>query len=299
MRGKYDQIFAALKRTDPRYFLAAVAIYTTAIMIASLRLQLLANVQSIRLNFLESASLNYIGYFFNNFLPTSIGGDVVKAHHLSKKTDDKTRPYTSVFMDRAIGLVTMIFMAFAALLITGTSVIDVRVKAVIYAVTAVSALAIAFMIHEPIAKMFAPLLRIVKPAEQGLKKIYRAINMYRHHAILMLKTLAVSVLSQLLYFLSMGVLAAGMGSRISLLDLLLRMPIVSILSLLPSINGLGLREGSTVLLFGPLIGRTNAFALSILLLAMLIVTSVAGGLIYALSPQFRVKLKDMEGEEKI
>jgi len=71
------------------------------------------------------------------------------------------------------------------------------------------------------------------------------------------------------------------------------MPIVSMMSLLPSINGLGLREGSMVLLFGPLIGKGNAFAVSILWLFVLIITSVAGGLVYAMSPQFRMPMKEL------
>ena len=77
-------------------------------------------------------------------------------------------------------------------------------------------------------------------------------------------------------------------------DLFIKMPIVSMMSLLPSINGLGLREGSTVVLFGPIIGQDRAFAMSILWLLVLLLTSVIGGIIYAVSPQFKFKLKEIE-----
>jgi hypothetical protein len=77
------------------------------------------------------------------------------------------------------------------------------------------------------------------------------------------------------------------------LDILLRVPIISTLSLLPSINGLGFREGSTVVMFGPMIGKENAFAVSILWLLVLLITSLVGGIIYGLSPQFKIKLKEM------
>jgi hypothetical protein len=91
-------------------------------------------------------------------------------------------------------------------------------------------------------------------------------------------------------------LALSMGSRIPVIDLLLRMPIVSMVSLLPSINGLGVREGSTVVFFGPLIGRENALAVSILMIVVLLMISVVGGMIYALSPQFKMKLIEIERE---
>ena len=77
------------------------------------------------------------------------------------------------------------------------------------------------------------------------------------------------------------------------------MPIISAMSLLPSINGLGVREGSTVMLFGPIIGKERAFVVSILLLLVLLVTSLAGGLIYAFSPQFKVKWGDIKENDAI
>jgi uncharacterized protein (TIRG00374 family) len=293
MRGNYGQIFSVIKGVNLSYFWLAVAVYTGAILLASLRLKLIARAQRIRMTFLESASFTYIGYFFNNFLPTSIGGDVVKAHYISKKSPSKTGAYTSVFIDRAIGLVTMIFMAFAALLFARGDIVERKIKYVIYAIAAFSSVGVVFMVHEGFAKKFSILLKIVRPFEKSLKKTYRAINGYRHHTLLMTQTLTISLLSQLLFFASVGILVSSIGSRISSFNILLRMPIISMMSLLPSINGLGLREGSAVILFGPLIGKANAFAASVLMIAMLLITSLIGGSIYALGPQFRVRLRNL------
>lgn len=299
MRDKYGQIFEVLKATDIALFSAGLAVYMGAVMLASVRLRLIAMAQSISMTFKEAASFTFIGYFFNNFLPTSIGGDVVKAYYLSKKSTEKTASYTSVFIDRAIGLVTMIFMAFAALFFAERSIIDRPVKYMIYAITVFSAVGVIFMLNERFARKFSAILKILRPIESQLIKAYRAINSYRHHTLLISQTLAISIASQLLFFVSIGALALSIGSHISVMDLLLRMPIVSIISLLPSINGLGLREGSTVLLFGPLIGKTSAFAVSVLVIAILLITSLAGALIYALSPQFKVKIKDLDKESAI
>jgi glycosyltransferase 2 family protein len=299
MRDKYGQILAVLKGTNISSFVLGFLVYMVAVMLASARLRLIAMAQSISMTFKEAASFTYIGYFFNNFLPTSIGGDVVKAHYLSKRCAGKTGAYTSVFIDRAIGLMTMIFMAFVALLFAESSIIDARLKYMIYAITALSALGVVFMLSEGFAKRFSVLLSMLKPIEGHLKKVYRAINSYRHHAVLMTQTLVLSVASQLLFFASMGILARSIDSYISPMDLLLRMPIISVMSLLPSINGLGLREGATVLLFGSLIGKANAFAVSILVIVMLLMTSLIGGLTYALSPQFKVKIRELDKEAAI
>lgn len=295
MRGKYGEIISVLSETSVSLFCLAVLVYIIAILAASLRLKIIVDAQGAPgATFMEAASLTFMGYFFNNFLPTSIGGDVVKGYYHSKKTGDRTASYTSIFIDRAIGLFTMVFMAFAALFFVNDRVIDKNVKSMIYAITIVSALIIIFLANKKIAKKFSILLILVRPIEDKLKKVYNAVNKYKHNSALIFRSIVISIASQLLFFISIGILAMSIGTRIPIMDILLKMPIISMMSMLPSINGLGLREGSTVLLFGPIIGKENAFAVSVLWLFVLFVISVAGGAIYGLSPQFRVKFKDIK-----
>jgi len=297
MRGKYGDIARALKSTNMVVFIMATAAFLAACTLASFRMKLIIEAQGIRLTFREALSLTFIGYFFNNFLPTAIGGDVVKAHYLSKQSGNTTGSYTSVFVDRVVGLVTMVLMAFVALVLVGTNAVDRRLAITIYAITAVSVLGIVFLASKSFAKRFSALVVLIKPIERQLRNLYAAANKYRHHAGLMIVTLLISVVSQLCYFSCFGILAASIGSRISAIDLLLKMPIVGMISLLPSINGLGVREGSMVVLFGSLIGKENALAISILMIVLLLIISVTGGIIYALSPQFKMKLKEIDEEE--
>jgi len=289
MRGKYHAIVGAVKGTKIAIFILALFTFICAGALASLRLKIIVNIQNIKIRFREALSLNFIGYFFNNFLPTSIGGDVVKAYYLSRKKKEKMPAFTAIFIDRVIGLITMIFMAFIALLIAGNQISDVKVRYAIYLVTLMALGAIIFMTNRRIAKKFSIMLVFARPIEDKLKTAYNVIHRHKHHTMLMCQSFAISIASQLMFFLTIGILAVSIGSRIPALDLLLRMPIVSTISLLPSINGLGVREGATVVFFGPIIGRENAFVVSILLLAVLLVTSLVGGAIYALSPQFKMK----------
>lgn len=292
MRDKYGQILAALRGTDPAILGAAFVAFLGAISLAAYRLSLIIRAQDIPISFPEALSLTFIGYFFNNFLPTSIGGDIVKAYYVSCRASEKTTSYTAVFIDRAIGLITMIFMAFTAILFAGTSVVDANVRNVIFAITAAAAVGIFFLAHKGFARKFSFLLAFFRPIEDKLLKIYHAINRYRHHKLLIAQSLFISVLSQLLYFISIGIVAFSIGCHISVGNILLRMPIVSAVSLLPSINGLGIREGATVLFFSPLIGKENAFAVSVLLLVILFATSIIGGIVYLVSPQFKIRLKE-------
>ncbi|MDD5437386.1 MAG: lysylphosphatidylglycerol synthase transmembrane domain-containing protein [Candidatus Omnitrophica bacterium] len=299
MRGKYLQIWDAMKGASPALLLLGLTAFLLATVVASCRLKLIVDALDVaKATLSEVISLTFIGYFFNNFLPTSIGGDVAKAYYLSRKNSSKLPAFTAVFVDRVIGLVTMIFMAAAALLFAQNQIIDKNVRYAIYAVTVCSIIAILFVVNKKFAKRFSALLMLVRPLEESLRKIYNAMHIYKNHTSLIMKSLAISVVSQILFFVSIGVLAVSIGAVIPPMEILLRMPIICVVSLLPSINGLGVREGSIVVLFGPIIGKENAFVIGILWFLVLFVTSVAGGLVYAFSPQFKIKWKDLAKEEK-
>jgi hypothetical protein len=297
MRDKYPQILKTFASTRIPVFLLGLLIFAFAASVASVRLKLLINAQGIAATFREALSLTFIGYFFNNFLPTSIGGDVVKAYYLSKNTDKKAGAYASVFVDRVIGLFTMIFMAFLALFLVEEGVVDSTLRYIIYAITFGSIVFTVLMTNKRLAQKFSFLFFIINPMKEKLRRVYEVIHRYQYQKTLILKSFLISFVSQVLFFTSLGVLAMSIGSRIPIKDLLIKMPIVSMMSLLPSINGLGLREGSTVVLFGPLIGSDKAFAMSILWLLVLLCISITGGLIYTFSPQFKIKMKDIDEAE--
>ena len=293
MRHKYHHIISVIRQMNIAVVCMAFLIFQAALLTASVRLKLIIEAQEIKILLPEAISLTFIGYFFNNFLPTAIGGDVVKAYYLSKRANNKIGSFASIFVDRTIGLITMIFMATLTIFFIRGEAIDARIKYVIYGITVLASFVIILAMNRNFAKLFSVFLFFVKPLEDKLRRAYDVVHTYKHHKNLMLRSFAISVLSQLLFFTTLSTLAFSIGSHIPIIELLLRVPLISVLSLLPSINGLGLREGATVLLFGPLIGSENAFAVSILMLFILFATSLMGGVIYGLSPQFRVRLKEI------
>src|SRR5262249_33490350 len=52
-----------------------------------------------------------VATFFNNFLPSNIGGDVMRIHDTSKAAGSRTVAATVVFVDRGIGLLGLMFLA--------------------------------------------------------------------------------------------------------------------------------------------------------------------------------------------
>ncbi|MFA6321302.1 MAG: lysylphosphatidylglycerol synthase transmembrane domain-containing protein [Candidatus Omnitrophota bacterium] len=300
MRGKYSQIWDAIRGANALYLGLGFVAFVVALTLAAIRLKLIIDAQGAgQATVPEAISLTFIGYFFNNFLPTSIGGDVAKAYYLSRKSSDKLGSFTSVVVDRAMGLITMILMAAIALLFAQGQVVDVNVRYMIYTITFLAILGTVFLMNKNFAKKFSILLIIIRPIEDKVRRLYNAVHLYKKHTSLIVKSFIISIFSQLFFFVSIGILAVSVGSIIPPMDILMRMPIICAMSLLPSINGLGVREGSTVVLFGPIIGKENAFVVSILWLLVLFLTSIIGGIIYAFSPQFKIKWGEVERKEAI
>ena len=84
-----------------------------------------------------------------------------------------------------------------------------------------------------------------------------------------------------------------MNRPVSLLYTYFAMAIIAIVSMLPSIGGLGVRASGFVLLFAPVTGKEVALALGILWLGGLVVLAIIGGLVYALTDRHKIKLADV------
>src|SRR3990167_6802949 len=62
--------------------------------------------------------LYFIGAFFNNFMPTSIGGDAYKVYRLGKKINSNTNAFTATFMERFTGMVALVIISYLGLVKT-------------------------------------------------------------------------------------------------------------------------------------------------------------------------------------
>jgi len=92
-------------------FAAALGIYIISQLIFVLRWSLLLKIQSIEIGFWPAVRLHFLGLFYNNCLPSSVGGDFLRAWYVTKHTDKKLEAALSVFVDRVIGLAGMLIMA--------------------------------------------------------------------------------------------------------------------------------------------------------------------------------------------
>ncbi|MBN1353439.1 MAG: flippase-like domain-containing protein [Candidatus Omnitrophica bacterium] len=296
MRDSLGRIFSELKNANKTLFLASFIIFTFILSVLnSLRLNIILRDEKIFISLKNITQLTFIGYFFNNFMPTAVGGDIVKAYYVSKNTPLKGESFVCVFMDRFIGLFSLVLLGVLALLFNGGSVDSgIRVKLAITLILIICAIAV--VISKKATSLVTRLFAVFSFRNLGTKltELYGMVHGYRNKAHLLWKAAGLSLVAQSSFFISIFVLSLALDLDISLRTVFLVMPIVNAVSVLPSMGGLGFREMSMVVLFAPFIGKDNAFSLSLLLLGVLTAASFLGGFIYLVSPQFRFTRKGVK-----
>ncbi|MFA5389005.1 MAG: lysylphosphatidylglycerol synthase transmembrane domain-containing protein [Candidatus Omnitrophota bacterium] len=286
MRKDTGDIIDILKGSDKALILLAVFINICLSVIVACRLKLLMSGQGVGLSIKDAVYLTFIGYFFNNFLPTAIGGDIAKAHYASKKTNNKVASYAAVLADRLLGFVATLLVALVGLIFIGKTMEN---KLIVWAVPFVFLLAVfmaAFLLKKNTAAKSRSTgkTKLIHSIKEKILKLYGAINLYRNHPVLLVKGIALSLALQILSISSIYILILSIGGNIALYKLFIVIPLVWAISMLPSLNGLGVREGAFVYFLKGYIGAEKAFAVSLLWLGLIMLYSVIGGLFQLLYP---------------
>jgi len=288
-RKNLPDILKALARMNPWLFSLAILCMLINFFMMALRLRIILRSQKVNLSVWESNYLCFLGQFFNNFLPTSIGGDVVKAFYASKKSHSKVTAYAGVFADRLSGMVSLIFWAGVAMIFVGRNFQSRTVVLIFTVVLLGAALFLALLWYRAAAKrlsFFLIPLRFLK-IDGKIRNFYDAIQGFKANKRALLKGFALSLVLQVISFYAAYLLARSVNAPAGLADFFCFMPIVGVAALLPSLNGLGIREGAFVYFFKGSMGAQNAFIVSLLLLLQNFTLSLIGGILY-LSGRFRV-----------
>jgi len=281
-RSKLHDVGRILLETKLNYLLLAITAYFAGFCIITYRLKIILAVQQIHMSIRNLVSIGLIGLFFNNLLPSSIGGDAVKAYYAYKITGKKLESFSSIFVDRVLGLFTLIGLALLALFFFRSELSNPKITEAVLALSIASFLMFAFFASRRVAKRFK-IFSFLIPSEKFREKIrslYHSVNGYRDHPGAVFAGLGLSFLSQSLFILVNFFLALGLKIHIPVWVFFILIPIVGTVSMAPSLNGLGVREGAYIYLFSHYCSSEEAFALSILNYFILVIFSLAGGLFY-------------------
>ena len=106
-----DKLWASARTASVAWLVAGFAIYCVVAGASVWRWHLLLNAQGVRVGVPRLTGSFLVAAFFNNFLPSNIGGDVIRIRDTAKEAGSMTVAATVVLMDRVLGLIALVLVA--------------------------------------------------------------------------------------------------------------------------------------------------------------------------------------------
>lgn len=216
------------------------------------------------------------GSFFNLCLPSSIGGDVVKAYRLGSSTQRRLLAGCSILADRLTGLAALGVLAGTALVAQQRGL---RLPAA--AGLAALLLGVAVLAFRLGVGSIDRLLSLI-PAPHPARELIAKLLPYQERPQLMSQAIGWSFLVQAGGAAAVGLIARSLGVTQPPVVWFAVVPLIALVTVLPiSINGVGVRENALAILLAPHgVSREPAVALGVLWLFTVFVTGLLGGLLF-------------------
>jgi uncharacterized membrane protein YbhN (UPF0104 family) len=281
-----ERIVTVLGENDPVLVAVAVGVTVVGVFVSAAKWLLLLRSKGESPPYRELVRSYYIGVFFNAVLPSTVGGDTVRAYRTTGDVEDSVEAYSSVYVERYTGLVALCLLAVAASVLRPGPVsfeVSLGLAAV---VVGAAVLSLAFAV--PWAPyVAAPVGLLPAWAVERIERFHESVRSYQHEGAVLGAVLAVSLFFHLLPVLNHWLLSVGLGIDVSPLFLLIVIPLAQVILFVPiSIRGYGVREVLYIALLSPVgVSPAEAVALSVTVQVVGLVQSGIGGMVYYLSPE--------------
>ena len=278
------------------YLVLALAFFVIAVITNAIKWYILLKAQGIKVPLKALINYTFVGFFFNNFLPANVGGDIMRGFGLARYTERSAEAAVSVIVDRIIGLLAFMFTALLAALIAANLLpeqaatnpaleqnltqIEMIALVGILGMTFGFAIILSHRLRELMGRLFA--IKFLHPLKPLYDHLSNAFGAYRYQYGALVGAFLVGVITVLLTGLVDIAIVAGLHGEIQPIYIFLFNPIIAIALIAPiSIGGLGTGSVLYVYFYG-LVGvpQTLAFALSLFKQAIVYLGSLPGGLLW-------------------
>lgn len=263
-----NELISNFKLLDWRFLPLMVLTIVAHYTISSFRWKsLLIHENSDKISRWYLFKLYFVGAFLNNFMPTSIGGDVYKVYRLGKDIDDPFMGFSSVFTERFTGILMLFLIGlFSLSKYLGWGVL-------VLLIWTICGFIIGFNV-----------LRILSSKFKPLKKLYDALSVYKDHPKVLLFAMFTSLLIQFLSISTQYLTFMALGVKLPIFYSLMYFPLITLLGFfIPSINGLGVQDALYNRFFPSwMVGEGVAITASIIYHMIRMLVSLLGGVFYAL-----------------
>lgn len=282
-REQLPTVLAHLYKANLWSFTLAVVIFMTGLIGVAFRLHLVLRVHAAQLSVVHLYYLNLVALFFNNILPSHAGGDMVKAYYIYKGTRRNVAAFSGVVIDRLFGLITMICIGGAAIVTVERGLLSEKIVYSLIILIVVTGCLFVILFNKRIVDILCRLRLPLVPVVllDKLREIYQAMHFYRGHTAIVVTGLLLTLVGQVAFVFTNYFLARSLAIDIPLGVFFSFVPIILVVGLAPSVNGIGVREATYLFYLSGLTTTDKALALSLFTSFFMVFVGLIGGILYA------------------
>jgi uncharacterized membrane protein YbhN (UPF0104 family) len=255
-----------------------VVLIGVSLIVRAWRWQVILRGSDADIPFVRLVELYLVGSFFNAFLPSGLGGDVVRAAEASQDVP-ATVAVSTVVIDRLTGLMALFIMALVVLPFRPADFPQGLLWIIISLSVAGLLAGLALVDGRAARQVVDRLPRILRDAGDGI--LPRTVDAVDHCSWRALGTaLLISMLFNLIQVGWWYTSGRALGLVVPYTYYMLVVPILSLALLFPSVGGLGVRETLAPTLFGAVILPEQAIALTLLVFGLERTASLLGAPVY-------------------
>jgi glycosyltransferase 2 family protein len=280
-----------VRNGDTLLLALAALLYLLVIGLSTWRWGLLIKAQGYPAPLRHLSASYLVATFFNNFLPSNIGGDLIRVRDGKQLTGSTTSSLAIVAIDRILGFGALYMLAVAAFALAGPQARQLAGARVILLGLALVFGSIAYVYFMPGTAgglMQRTGLNRLPWLRERFETVQSAVHVYRAQMGSVWLAFASSVALQMLLVLYYFFVAKALGILLPFSACFLMIPLCSLIQAVPiSFNGWGVREGVFIVYFGQVgLARDSALAFSLLGAGLIVLLSLSGALVWTTRSRF-------------
>jgi hypothetical protein len=303
---RYVILGQSFVKMGPWFFAGIVAAFVVSQAILASRWWLLLRTQGIHIAIWAAIRLHFLGLFYNNAMPGSVGGDLIRAWYVTKHTEKKFEAVLSIFVDRFVGLLSSLIMAgFCWFVLLRDEKLPAGEKKT-FSIIILWTIAVIIVVAGLVAIFPAGRKLYIKAYQLVLamaKKFWTAVVIYGKNPLTIFACFGLTILLQSIVITGFWLIGRQIGIEVSAKYYFVFFPLTWGLGAIPvSVGGAGIVEGGLAVLFVKVAhtARVPAVAIALCQRAVWIVAALPGAWIHWTGRHLPKEIAiDYQGGEKL
>lgn len=287
-RADLSEVVQALRVADLRFVGLALGLNAVGWTISVMRWRILLETKGVRPSFGQLLKSYLSAIFFNNLLPSTVGGDTLRVYDSWRFGAGRAGAVAVIGVDRLLGILALLSLAILAFLLTPTVVSELPLLSLWLGAGAGGLLLISIFLLAPttvISRLRSRLGNILPGRFRATgARASNAFRELRESPRATARALGLSFMLQLNVILHFFFIALALGLDVPLPGFVLVIPLALAVMAIPiSVNAIGLRESAFSFFLGILgVSAAQALAFAWIAFGLVLVQGVIGGVVYAL-----------------